>query len=370
MKIINWYSTLFLLVALAFTGCKKMDSTYKEFIVPGGITYTGKASKPMAFAGKNRIKIAWLRGADPNIVKAKIFWDNYTDSLDVNIPATGDTISVVINDLPEKSYSFMIKTYDDKGIASIPVELLSGSYGDRYQSQLLNRPVNALNIDVEGKITIKWGSADISNGAVQSELKYTDRSGNMKTTLFSATEEKSSLTDLMPGTRFQYRTVFRPDSMSIDNFYTAYVESGILTFDKASWSIIDFSTEHDNGSNAVKNFIDGTDGTRWHSRAGGSQYPHFATIDMGAERTITQFGVWRTTFENGGDARAPNKIQFLVSTDNINWVDLGLFNFNRLLNGEQTFVIPSKPRARYVKFVAVEGPENNLVIGEISAYGL
>ena len=90
---------------------------------------------------------------------------------------------------------------------------------------------------------------------------------------------------------------------------------------------------------------------------------------MGTERTITQFGVWRTTFETGGDSRAPNKIQFLVSTDNAKWVDLGIF-FNRLLNGEQTYQIPSQPKARYFKFVAVKGPENNMVIGEISAYGL
>lgn len=370
MKLTCWYSMIFLLVALAFTGCKKMDSTYKQYIVPGGIAYTGKATKAMAYSGRNRIKIAWPRSADPNIVKAKIFWDNYTDSLEVNIPTTGDTVSVVIDDLPEKSYSFMIKTYDEKGIPSIPVELLSGSYGEKYQSQLLQRPVNALNIDVEGKIKIQWGSADISNGAVQSELKYTDNLGNSISRTFSVNDPESVLTDLMPGTRFQYRTVFKPDSLSIDAFFTDYVESGILTFDKASWQIIEYSTEHDAGSNAVKNFIDGTDGTRWHSRAGGSQYPHFATIDMGAERTITQFGIWRTTFENGGDARAADKIQLLVSMDNITWVDLGIFDFNRFLNGEQTFLIPSQPRARYFKFVAVQGPENNLVMGEISAYGL
>ena len=370
MKSIYWYSMALFITAMAFTACKKMDSTYKQFIVPGGITYTGKATKPMAYSGRNRIKISWLRGADPNVTKAKIFWDNYTDSVEINIPATGDTISIVIDNLTEKAYSFMIKTYDEKGIPSIPVELLSGSYGEKYQSQLLNRPVNSLVIDVEGKITIQWGSADISNGAVQSELQYTDILGNMKSRRFSAKEAESVLTDLMPGTRFQYRTVFKPDSLSIDDFFTDYVESGILTIDKKNWKIIGFSTQHDAGTNGVNNFIDGTDGTRWHSRAGGSSYPHFATIDMGTERTITQFGVWRTTFENGGDSRAPNKIQFLVSTDNAKWVDLGIFDFNRLLNGEQTYQIPSQPKARYFKFVAVQGPENNMVIGEISAYGL
>lgn len=370
MKSIHWYSTI-LSLFICLIGCKKMDSTYKQYIVPGGLPYTGKVTNAKAYAGKNRIKIAWPKSKDPNVVKAKIFWNNYADSIEVDVPSNLDTISVIIDNLPEKSYTFNVLTYDGKGIPSIPVELLSGSYGEKYQEQLLNRPVNSLIIDVDGKITIDWGNADISSGAVFSELKYVNTAGNPATKRFSVKEPKSLLTDLKSGTRFEYRTEFRPDTLySIDSFFTNYAESHELTISKASWKVIDFSSEHDNGSNAVKNFIDGTDGTRWHSRADGRGYPHFATIDMGVERTITQFGIWRTTFENGGDNRAPNKIQFFTSTDNTTWADQGVFDFNRLINGEQIILLPLKPRARYFKFVAVSGPENNMVIGEISAYGL
>jgi hypothetical protein len=58
-----------------------MDSTYKQYVVPGGLTYAGKPTSPKAYSGLNRIKIAWLRGADPSVVKAKIFWNNFADSL-------------------------------------------------------------------------------------------------------------------------------------------------------------------------------------------------------------------------------------------------------------------------------------------------
>jgi hypothetical protein len=133
---------------------------------------------------------------------------------------------------------------------------------------------------------------------------------------------------------------------------------------------INFSTEHDNGSNGVKNMIDGTDGTRWHGRVGGAGYPHWLTIDMGIERTITEFGVWRTTFENGGDVRGPNRIRFEVSTDNITWTSLGTYDFNRLINGEQSYKLPAPhQKARYFKLVAVSGPEHYTVLGEVSAYG-
>jgi hypothetical protein len=354
---------------MLFSACKKMDSTYKQYIVVGGITYTGKAKSPRAYAGHNRVKITWLRGADPNVTKARIFWDNYTDSVEVNIKDDMDTISVIIDNLPEKDYSFAIRTYDKNGVSSIPVELLSGAFGDKYQSQLLTRPVNSILLDKNDQVTIKWGNADISNGAIFTELEYTDLSGTAKTIRFPVTEPASILTDAKPGTALQYRTVFEPDSLSIDEFYTDYSALGEMSFDKKDWSIIAYSTQHSDGDNAVINFIDGTDATRWHTFAGGSTYPHFATIDMGVERTITRFGVWRTTFETGGDDRAPDQIQFLTSTDNTNWTDLGVYSFNRHINGEQTYLIPSQPTARYFKFVGVSGPQPFMVIGEISAYG-
>lgn len=369
MRTIIHYLIVFFITLCTFTACNKMDSTYKKYIVLGGVTYPEKANFAKVYNGHNRVKITWPRGSDPKVIKARIFWNNYTDSVEVNIPSTGDTISTIIENLPEKSYFFIVKTYDVKGHSSVPVELLSATYGDQYQSNLLSRPVNSSAIDANNKLTIQWDGADITNGAFVSEIKYTDILGNIKYQRFPINESSSIISDLMPGTSYQYRTVFKPDSLSLDEYFTNYSMSTDFTFDKKDWKIIAYSTQHDAGSNRVNNFIDGTDGTRWHSLAGGSNYPHFATIDMGSVRLIKRFGVWRTTFENGGDNRAPDRIQFLVSTDNLIWTDLGVFDFNRNINGEQAYIIPSNPSARYVKFVAVQGPENNMVIGEISAYG-
>jgi len=347
-----------------------MDSTYKQFVVPGGLTYPGKATSPLVYPGLNRVKVIWLRGSDPSVINARVFWNNYTDSVNVIIPPTGDTISVIIDNLPEKSYSFMIQTYDTKGHVSIPVEIMGESYGAKYQAQLLTRPVNSTILNTKGKITIQWGSADIANGAYATEVNYMDTLGNNKFQRFPTNLQSSIISDLKPGTKYQYRTVFKPDSISIDDFYTGYSESGDFSFDKKDWKIIDYSSQHSDGENAVINFIDGTDATRWHTNANTSTYPHFATIDMGVVRTITKFGVWITTYQTpGGDTRGPDKIQFLVSMDDINWTDLGIFDFNRFLISEQTYVMPSLPIGRYFKFVGVAGPNNYMVMGEISAYG-
>src|SRR3546814_2286012 len=137
-------------------------------------------------------------------------------------------------------------------------------------------------------------STDISKEAGYTKVRYTDNNGETRTDQYPTSEETTLLTTLKPGVgKFIYRTVFLPDSLSIDTFYTEFEESGKFAFDKEDWDIIDFSSEHPGASNTVWNVIDGTDGTRWHSHAGPSRYPHHVTIDMGGLRTITYFGVWR-----------------------------------------------------------------------------
>lgn len=371
MKNIICYLSLLIISITAIAGCKKMDSTYEQYIVPGGITYAGKANKAVAQPGKNRVRISWPKSSDPNVIKAKIFWNNFMDSVELDIPSTIDTVSYLIDNLEEKTYSFVVKTYDNKGNVSVPVELITASYGVNYQASLINRAVNVNTVSANGNtVKITWGGSDITNGAFATELLYTNMSGSESILTIPANVSATTITDYQLGSTYKFRTLFRPDSLAMDVFNTPYEVAGDFVFDKTEWKIVAFSTQHDAGSNAVKNFIDGTDGTRWHSAAGPSRYPHFVTIDMGAVKTISRFGLWRTTFENGGDTRGPDKVQFLVSLDNVTWTDLGTYNFNRLINGEQSYPITNKSPGRYFKFVAVQGPENNLVLGEISAYGL
>lgn len=361
MKNICYYM---ILLSVAFAACKKMDSTYRQFVVVDGIVYPGKANKPIVYAGQNRVKISWLRGADPNVASAKIFWNNYADSAAVTIPPTGDTIFYTINNLPEKSYSFIIKTYDSKGNVSVPVELFGASYGDFYQSSLLVRPVIA-GVLYPDSIAIKWGGADISNGAYAMQVKYTAISGKEQVKSFPVSNVTSVITDMKPGTLYQYRTVYLPDSLSIDTFYTDYSTSKPFLFSPGSWKIIDFSSQHPGDENRVTNMIDGNPNTRWHAWVGNSQYPHFFTVDMGRQSMITSFMLYRKT----GDDRACDTFKMQVSTDNVTWTDVGTFNFNRLIDDGQSYEIPTHPQARYFKFIGLSGPQSYIVLGDISAYG-
>lgn len=370
MKKIFCYLTVLFISLVAFNGCRKMDSKYEKYIVPGGEKYSGKANYPRAYAGRNRVQITWQRGADPNITKAKIYWNNYADSLEVNVPLLADSVVVIIDSLLEKNYSFFIRNYDAKGISSVPVEIIGASYGDRYQSQILNRALNTSFIDVPGQISIQWGAADISNGAFANEVKYTDATGALRIKRFNidVKEKKpeSKILDYMPGTTFQYRTLFIPKSLAVDTFYTDFTERKYFNIKStALWSVIAVSTQVNTTTWAGKNFFDGLNTTGWHA-ATTSHYPHFITIDMKKPTVVAGFQVIRYNL----DERGCNTFSFSVSLDNITWTNLGVFNFNRMSQDVQTYFVPSHPSARYFKFTGLTGPLEYQLLGDIKVLEL
>lgn len=362
------FYSLFLLALLGtIVSCKKMDKTYEKFLVPGGITYTAKATAAKAHTGHNRVQIVWLRGTDASVTTARIFWNNYADSVEVAIPPTGSVISKIIDNLQERSYSFVIKTYNAKGDASVPVELISASYGEKFQAGLLSRPLLAATLDEQQTVTLNWGLADISGGAFASEIRYIDKTDKMITKRYTTAEQLGTIANVKAGSTLKYRTLYLPDTLSIDTFYTDFQEKKQFRLDKSTWQVIDYSSQHPGGANQATNIIDGKTNTRWHTLASNPRppYPHFATIDIRSQKTITTFELFRMS----GDARACNTFQMLVSKDNITWTDLGTFDFNPLSDAGQLYPISSTPKARYFKFVGLSGPENYMVTGEINLYG-
>lgn len=356
---------LFIFLIIVMVSCKKMDSSYKQYIVPGGLTYTAQVLSPVVYAGKNRVKITWKKSPDPNIVMVRIFWNNYADSVEVPVIYGKDSLSVIIDKLEERSYSFFARTYDDKGNRSVDKELIGASYGDQYQATLLSRPANAITFFDNNSLNIQWGAANITGGAYASDILYTDTKGNEVVKRVLVSEPATDLQDLKAVSGLRFRTVFLPDSLAIDTFYTSYQGAGSYMYDKSTWNIVGYSTQHDGSNdNRVQNIIDGKPGTRWHTWLN-SQYPHFVVVDMGKSRPLSAFEIFRMT----NDDRACDQFQLLVSEDNNNWTDLGIFDFNRQINDGQLYKIPSLPTARYFKFVGLKGPLNYMVLGEINVYG-
>jgi hypothetical protein len=161
-------------------------------------------------------------------------------------------------------------------------------------------------------------------------------------------------------------------AVSGPNNFTYLGEINVIErLDNSSWSIVDFSTEEAGGEGPVNGYanaaIDGDLGTFWHSQwtGSGSSFPHHFTIDLGAEQNIAAFEIFRRSGRTG----AAEVHEFWVSTDNVNFTKVA--TLEAVLNTNDGFMVntTSVTTARYVKYVATEGPNNFTYLGEIYIYG-
>lgn len=212
-------------VLLAIAGiisCRKQDD-YKNYLNGGEILYTGKADSVQVHPGRNRVELYWLLISDPTIVRSKVYWNNHADSTEVAISRTAgiDTIRLLISNLAERTYDFEIINYDKVGHASMKAHTIGTVYGTTYESALLNRGINNAEW-TENEAHITWSDVDSATGVLGMQLRYTDADNKLHDTLIPAVMEgqMSTWANYPSNTPFEYRTMYRPDTLAIDTFYT------------------------------------------------------------------------------------------------------------------------------------------------------
>lgn len=364
---------LILVLLLPGFACKKMDSTYKEFIVPGGLVYPGKAYQAVAYTGRYRAQVEWLRGADPLVTKARIFWNNFADSAEINTPQGIDTFRYVVNNLQESAYTFYVRTYNAKGDISVPVELVTKVYGDKYQSGLLTRPVLSAGFDDADTLKINWGGADITNGAWATEVTYTDSTDQQKTARFSTTEAVAKILDAKKGTAYSYRTLYLPDTRSIDTFYTETIAAPNIPykFSKQAWVATTDSyaetSQLSAGGGPPDRAIDNDVNTFWHTDHTTTKpaYPHWLAVDMKKSQTVTD--VELTCRPNVTNSFTEFYIE--GSNDGVTWKRYTSALTLIQQNATQRYAIPGNPSLRYIRIWATKGASYYASIAEFSVLG-
>lgn len=215
---------------LLFNSCRKSDE-YKKYLAGGPAVYTGKADTLRAYSGRYRIMLSWLLTSDQTIRQATVYWNDRHDSLLVPIKRSGgvDTIRVIIPNLLEQSYSFEVVTSDGQGHHSVPNSVTGQALGTNYELTLNNWDIldakvapaappyyqayitfNSFYLQGLNGVAIDYKDAD---NVAHTRFVPSDPSG--QNTSITATLEKFT-----PGSSFTYRTMFLPDSMAIDTFYS------------------------------------------------------------------------------------------------------------------------------------------------------
>lgn len=247
---------LLAVATLSLASCEKADE-YKEFVKDGEISYIGKLDSVKVYSGKNRVMVKGLITSDPKIVECRVFWNNKADSL--VIPVTKEMISTVISkyvDIANEGFqNFVVYTYDAAGNRSIPVNTTGRTYGARYQAGLVNRDISIARTDeTTGVTAVNFLGMDRLTGVFATDITYTKVNNQSATVRIPIDSAKIVLKDFKYGSVISYKTLFLPDTISVDTFYSAvdtkqivapafikinvtntYLKNAGANFSRASW---------------------------------------------------------------------------------------------------------------------------------------
>ena len=219
-----------LLVSLSVS-CGKMNDVYKDFVKGGAINYTGKVDSVKVFPGKNRIQFTYQLRSDPKIIKTVIYWNNRKDSMVEPIQRKPgiDTITTLIPQIAEGTYTFTFVTYDNQGNSSVSVDIPGNVYGSNYESFLTSRPMRTSEMTPQGDALITWYTADPL--MIGTEMSYTGIDDEEKVVMLPASELEGVMEDFKDGAGYSYRTMYQPEPNMIDTLYSAPASAEILMDD-------------------------------------------------------------------------------------------------------------------------------------------
>ena len=365
-----FFGILLTLIVVSFIQCAKMDDAYEKFWKDGERVYPAPVDTVTVHPGENRILMRIVPSIDPNVIEGRVFWNFKADSVVFPIESNraSDTLSVLLENMEERSYTFTVVTYDKKGNHSMPYDVIGNSYGPIYQESLLTRLLQSAEYK-NGILTVNWGD-NSEPTALDSEILYTDTSGNVKTEKVPRDQKKSTEDDFDFGAdkTIKYRTFYLPEPLAIDTFYTDFqkfrVKGPVANIPRDMWSASasSFNDEFNDPSKA----IDDIDNTFWFN-APNTSFPHSITIDMG--EVIDGVDGIELLLRKRNEI--PESMKIYVSKDGETWDLMGDYgvNYNDSA-GKKTFVFPSIQTIRFfeVRVTKARGQTPDVAIYEIYAY--
>ncbi|MBQ9888557.1 MAG: hypothetical protein IJM41_04870 [Bacteroidales bacterium] len=299
------------LILSAFFSCDRQDDIYKEYVKTGGWIYPAKAQNVSAVNGFKRVILTWDTPGDPSVTRAKIYWDNYGDSLEFAYPGgTDKTVSVTIENLSDRTYTFDIVNFDAKGNKSIPTELSATPYGDNWlQTHIERSVINMIVSDDGNSVHVLMSSASTDMVATRFRIRGAAGEWEDIRPYLKPGETELDLPLKMKGKKFQYQSAFLP-SNSQDTAWLAWSSSPVAIpgrLDTSGWTVTATDGQVLEGCEPYKIFdgITDSENGRWHGSTDATLakvFPKILAIDTkcekGHEPTITEIRFWRSTERN------------------------------------------------------------------------
>lgn len=371
------YSLLaFILCVSVLSSCDDFMDVHKEYIEDGEIIYAPKPDTISFVAGKERILFHCRTYNAPNVKSVDIYWNDGLDSLiiPVSLGAGYDSLNVVLDNMPEKSYTFNVHTTDHFGHVSLSVTNFGSSYGSSYQSTLNDRRIKAISLLDTGGV-IDWYSS--MEGLVRNEVRYTRKDGTEALACLPAGEYSVTCPDVQSGSTFEYRSLYIPEEEAIDTFATAWktYEDAfplVYKFDRSNWTVLAVSDETASDGGGKDAIIDDKLDTWWHSNYTDEDtpLPHWAVIDMGSPKKMSKIEIYRrsgTTDTKSVEIYVGNS----PDADATDWVQVATGTFG---NGDSLELpVPASIDTNQGRYMKILLPDSNREpftnIAEVYIYG-
>lgn len=275
------------ITALAVS-CGGQDEIYQEWVKKGGYDYPAKPINLTSVSGYQSVVVNWEKPMDPAVRTAKLFWDNYANSLDIDYADYPDgKISMEVDNLEDRSYTFDIVNYDDAGNQSLAAEITVSPYGDGWMVSRSERTITSARMDGrDAKIVMSKATDEM----VATRFRYKNLNDEWVEceTILKPGENEVTFPDALKGKRFEYSSSFCP-AAGKDTVWRAWTKStdGIsYQIDGSRWPNVTATSGQTLSGTDPNNIIDGviSVGKRWHSsRTDGYKdvFPKILSIDTG-----------------------------------------------------------------------------------------
>lgn len=296
MKNIAKLASFMLLLTFAIS-CEDFMDIHKEYLEGGEIIYAPKPDSVVFIAGRNRILFkGWIYNG-VNVQTLNVRWNSGQDSISIPVSFNTemDSIEVIIDNLPEKSYTFDVYSLDNFGHRSLTVTNFGSSYSDLYAATLMPRRVKSMSLSEEEGV-IEWFAA--AEGLLGNEIRYVTNDGTTAVAYMDAGDYSLGI-DVKAGTQFEHRSLYIPEEEAIDTFYTEWTIHpepfpSVYLFDRSEWEVLQVSDDKPSDGGGMHTLIDNNLGSFWHSQWGPDlPLPHWAIIDMKTTKSVAYTEVYR-----------------------------------------------------------------------------
>jgi hypothetical protein len=287
-------------MAMCFTSCTKTTGdAYKKYEKGGEITYPGRADSVQVHAGNGRVQVSVVLGNDPLVTKLRVYYNNMLDSTEVPVTKTvgTDTVNVIIGNLAEGNYNFVIYTYDAKGNKSVPANASGVVYGQSFLNSISNRNLKSVTQAPNGDVVLSWGEP--AGGEINTEINYVDLNGAAKTTYLKASETSTDLPSYKDNSTITYRSLFKPDTTAFEFFSLPALSATLPKFErqfiKSNFKSVILPTDVlEGGYGWLEEFL-------WNENydtpgfATQNKIPCWFTFDTGTTASLTRFKIWQAS---------------------------------------------------------------------------